>query len=173
MPKEKFRGFKLCKEEIINLQVDRLLLGIAKEAKERGGLGAIQGKIFIESIDGYNDDPRELWEIPEAKRYFKKLDEVAPFFLYFIANEIFDKGVRLYLKMFINPAFFTDPNLNKKTAKQAGDFVGKRIHAIVSYCKEINMNGEVQAAPRETIYQIYKCMGYDISREKISRDMGI
>ena len=34
----------------------------------------LQGRIEI-SISGYDDDPRELWEIPEVIAWFKKADD--------------------------------------------------------------------------------------------------
>ena len=34
-------------------------------------------------IDGYDDDPRELYEIDEVRRWMRKLDEQFPFWFYF------------------------------------------------------------------------------------------
>jgi hypothetical protein len=38
-------------------------------------------------VDGYNDDPRDLWEIPEVKEYFRNIDARFPYWLFF-----FDKA---------------------------------------------------------------------------------
>lgn len=34
-------------------------------------------------IDGYDDDPRPLWEITEVREYFKTLDLLFPYWFYF------------------------------------------------------------------------------------------
>lgn len=165
-PKEVFRGFRLCREEIENVSVERLLLGIAKEANERGGLGKMQGKIFFE-IEGYNEDQRELWEIPEVRAYFKKLDEVAPFFLYFLANEILGRTVRLYLKMFIDPNFFATDNPTPRVKARVTDFLNQRMEAITSYCNGVNSGETAKVDPREVFFKIYKCMGYQVTRKEV------
>lgn len=169
MSREAFRGFRLSKEEIIDSDVSRFLLGIAREANERGGLGTVQGKIFFE-IDGYNDDKRGLWEIPEVRRYFRKLDETAPFFLYYIANETFAPLVRTYLKMFIDQSFFTNLNPNQKIKQDAETFIRDKIQSVTSYCHKINSVEEIKVDRRETIFQIYKCMEFDVSREGVFQD---
>jgi hypothetical protein len=49
-------------------------------------LRGLQSKIgFL--IDGYNDDPRELFQIPEVRKYFQQIQAVWPFGLYFFNNE--------------------------------------------------------------------------------------
>jgi len=169
MPKEIFRGFKLCKDEVVNLDVNRLLLGIAREANTRGGLGKIQGKIFFE-IDGYNDDERKPWEIPEVRKYFKSLDEIAPFFLYFIANEVLGESVRTYLSMFIDPDFFATFNPGPEMKQEIDVFIKNRIHAVADYCEKINSSEKAGVDPRETIFQVFRCMGHDTKREDIFKD---
>lgn len=48
-------------------------------------------KKYKESIDlsvfGYEDDPRELYEIPEVRNWMQKLDKQFPYWLYFLSKE--------------------------------------------------------------------------------------
>jgi hypothetical protein len=37
-------------------------------------------------VDGYNDDARELFEVPEVRRYIKALDDEWPFWFYFLSQ---------------------------------------------------------------------------------------
>ena len=37
-------------------------------------------------IDGYNDDPRELFEIPEVRAYLKRLDQEWPYWFFFLSQ---------------------------------------------------------------------------------------
>lgn len=47
-------------------------------------------KYFFERVDigvsDYDDDPRELWDIPEVKTYLKQLDKLFPYWFYFLST---------------------------------------------------------------------------------------
>ena len=43
---------------------------------------AFQGYVFL--ISGYDDDPRELYQIPEVVSFIKDLNSKLPFWLYFV-----------------------------------------------------------------------------------------
>jgi hypothetical protein len=38
-------------------------------------------------VDGYDNDPRELWEIPEVRSWFQVLDKRWPYWFYFSCTE--------------------------------------------------------------------------------------
>jgi hypothetical protein len=42
-----------------------------------------QRKVFL-YIDGYDDDPRDLWEVEEVRRWAQVLDVAFPFWFYFL-----------------------------------------------------------------------------------------
>jgi hypothetical protein len=44
-------------------------------------------------VDGYNDDPRELFEIPEVRAYIKRLDRVWPNWFFFLSQA--DESIKL------------------------------------------------------------------------------
>jgi hypothetical protein len=44
----------------------------------------LQGKVRV-SISGYDDDKRELWEIPEVLRWFELAEPVVKYWFYFLA----------------------------------------------------------------------------------------
>jgi hypothetical protein len=99
------RNFELTRDEVEAGSVERFFLGIAREAEARGGVARIQGRIGF-FISGYEKDPRELFEIPQVRRYFHKLEAMAPFFLYYIADESQGALIRLFAKMFLNDGNF-------------------------------------------------------------------
>ena len=45
-----------------------------------------QGRVKI-SFDGFNHDPREIYEIPEIRRFCAELDKHFPYWLYFLSME--------------------------------------------------------------------------------------
>ena len=61
------------------LQVLRQLTGNPENA-----VGAC-GRISL-VIDGYNADPRELFEIPEVRRYIKAIDDLWPYWFFFLSQ---------------------------------------------------------------------------------------
>lgn len=46
-----------------------------------------ENKLFI-MIEGYDDDPRELYEIEEVRNYFSVLDKLFPYWFYFLAKDV-------------------------------------------------------------------------------------
>lgn len=50
------------------------------------------GRISL-MVDGYNDDPRELFEIPKVRAYFKRLDQAWPNWFFFLSQ--IDESIKL------------------------------------------------------------------------------
>ena len=50
------------------------------------------GRISL-AVDGYNDDPRELFEVPEVRAYIKRLDQAWPSWFFFLSQA--DESVKL------------------------------------------------------------------------------
>ena len=44
-------------------------------------------------VDGYNDDPRELFEIPEVRSYLARLDQAWPYWFFFLSQA--DESIKL------------------------------------------------------------------------------
>jgi hypothetical protein len=44
-------------------------------------------------VDGYNDDPRELFEVPEVRAYIKRLDQAWPNWFFFLSQA--DESIKL------------------------------------------------------------------------------
>lgn len=60
------------------------------------------------SFEGYDSDPRELWEIREVRSYVKKLTDAWPNWMYFIDNSMYS-FVATYLCL-VEVRRTTDPN---------------------------------------------------------------
>ncbi|GFZ32728.1 hypothetical protein CSC2_32540 [Clostridium zeae] len=67
--------------EALDLQEIDKMLNVFK----RTGIKKYKNNIVFQ-IDGYNDDPREIFEIPEIKAFFKKVFDKYPYMLYFLSN---------------------------------------------------------------------------------------
>lgn len=68
-----------------------------------------KAKSYQEKVDvafhGYDDDQRELFEIPEVRHFVYKLDEAFPFWLFFLSKHFL--GLQCLLLCFL-PPFLTD-----------------------------------------------------------------
>ena len=82
MKDKKMIVLQVTREEVETCDVTRILdifLGFLQSPRE-----------FYDSVEitvsGYDDDPRELWEIPEVKRWFETLDKAWPFAFFFMST---------------------------------------------------------------------------------------
>ena len=85
---------------VISQQSDGTVLQIAQEAIQNcdtseyvnmlhGATGTVQSfesvfQKYVLLISGYDDDPRELYQIPEVVSFIKDLNSKLPFWLYFV-----------------------------------------------------------------------------------------
>jgi len=83
---------------------------VVAESLERGGFG----KLLQFSVDGYTEDTRGLWDIPEVVSYFKSLHEKTPYLLFWMGKEsvplycrILTGGSPTTLEKFLKDAFFS------------------------------------------------------------------
>ena len=60
--------------------IDRMSSRVANPKPEDAGNFAIL-------VDGYNDDPEEVYTIQSVRDYYKKLDEEWPYLLFFAENQ--------------------------------------------------------------------------------------
>ena len=74
-----------------------------------GRLHNLFGKVRF-GLDGYNDDPRELFEIPEARAFLRKLTEEWPYFFY--ASDLEDRFLDTLIKCLVpNLKVIRAPNM--------------------------------------------------------------
>jgi len=87
---------------LLDLGVDSILLVVSRDEIERLDLSNCLQVLnsLIESrekamrfrdrvvfgVDGYNDDPRELFEIPEVRTFIRELDGKWPYWLFFLSK---------------------------------------------------------------------------------------
>jgi len=75
------------------------------------------------AFDGYNDDSRELYEIPEVRDYVCKLDDAFPFWLYFLSKR--HGGLMSIILCFL-PPFLTPEAQTRIHPLRMGEYLLKR-----------------------------------------------
>ena len=72
--------------EVETADVSRTAAVLSRVLADRSAVQRYRGRVDL-SFDGYSNDPRELYEIPEVRRFCKKLDEAFPYWFYFLSTE--------------------------------------------------------------------------------------
>lgn len=120
------------------MEIDFLSVVIGREQVEAGDIReplSVLRKLltrdaanqFCERVDigvaGYDEDPRELYEIPEVRDFIYKLDEEFPYWLYFLTKQ--GLGLMFVLSCFCPP--FLTPEAQQRIWKdRIADYLTRR-----------------------------------------------
>lgn len=77
-----FVGIVISRKEIESLDIAAVLKSLESMLYDAETVQAFQGQMCL-SFQGYDNDPRELYEIPEVRRYMALLDSNFPYWFYF------------------------------------------------------------------------------------------
>ncbi len=111
------------------LQVLRQLTGNPENA-----VGAC-GRISL-VIDGYNADPRELFEIPEVRRYIKAIDELWPYWFFFLSQV--DDSIKI-VESCLCDSIEVMPGVASIDTEQLNHALTRHFSAMDYYCEAINL----------------------------------
>jgi hypothetical protein len=111
------------------LQVLRQLAGNPEKAV------AACGRISL-VIDGYNTDPRELFEIPEVRRYIKALDDMWPYWFFFLSQA--DDSIKV-VESCLCDSIEVVPGVTSVDNEQLNTCLTRHFSALNHYCESINL----------------------------------
>jgi hypothetical protein len=75
----------ISKEEIENNDLSQTLKQLNYLIKDKGTLERFHQRLDI-GVSGYDNDKRELFEVPEVRKYLQDLDSKFPYWFYFLNN---------------------------------------------------------------------------------------
>jgi hypothetical protein len=111
------------------LQVLRQLAGNPEK-----GLAAC-GRISL-VIDGYNSDPRELFEVPEVRGYIKALDDMWPYWFYFLSQA--DDSIKI-VESCLCESIEVIPGVTSIDNEQLDVYLTRHFSAMNHYCEALNL----------------------------------
>ena len=74
------------RSEVEALDVSRTALILSRVLADRSAVERYRGSVDLAFL-GYSNDPRELYDIPEVRRFCSKLDDAFPYWFYFISTD--------------------------------------------------------------------------------------
>lgn len=79
--------FVLSRQQIERMEIDESLVFLRSllPPNRPGDIWALKGRISL-AVDGYDHDPRELFEIPEVCQYLRAIDDLWPFWFFFFSQ---------------------------------------------------------------------------------------
>ncbi len=76
----------ISKSEIETLNITPALETLSKLLSDRGTALQYKGRVLL-CVKGYDSDSRELYEVPEVKKYIQLLDSRFPYWFFFLSIE--------------------------------------------------------------------------------------
>ena len=80
------------RSQVEDVDVSRTAVTLSRVLVDRNTVEQYQGRVDM-AFFGYSNDPRELYDIPEVRHFCSKLDEVFPYWFYFLSTEGVTLGV--------------------------------------------------------------------------------
>jgi hypothetical protein len=74
--------FDISHDDVIHCDIRTVSEALNRLLQSRQSVIASRGKIAL-SFSGYDDDPRDVWDISEIRRYVAALDANFPYWFYF------------------------------------------------------------------------------------------
>jgi len=87
-------------------------------------------------IDGYNTDSRELFEIPEVRRYIQQLDAMWPYWFFYLSQV--DDSIKV-IESCLCDSIEVVPGVTSIDTEQLNDCLTRHFSALNSYCEAINL----------------------------------
>ncbi len=87
-------------------------------------------------IDGYNKDPRELFEIPEVRRFIKELDAIWPYWFFFLSQA--DDSIKV-IESCLCDSIEVVPGVTSIDSEQLQNCLSRHFSAMNNYCESLRL----------------------------------
>lgn len=96
------------------------------------------GRISL-AIDGYNDDPRELFEVPEVRAYLQRLDQEWPYWFFFLSQA--DESIK-FLESCLSDTIEVIPGVTSIDLRQMDHALARHFGAMNQLCEDLGVSDE-------------------------------
>ena len=152
----------ISRREIELGQTDDVLAFLERISSRRGEAVAACGRLCI-TVEGYDADPRELFEIEEVRRFMRALDATWPYWFYFM-NQV-DDGLK-WLESCLCDCIEVVPGVASIDSEQLENQLARHFAALESYCSALAIPPEQHEEISEGIIALFR----NASVERIEGD---
>jgi len=124
------------REQIVAGDIQEPLTVLQQLVADPGKAIAASGRISL-VIDGYNQDPRELFEIPEVRRYIQLLDASWTYWFFFLSQA--DDSIKI-LESCLCDSIEVVPGVMSIDMQQLEGQLAKHFAAMNRYCASLNFS---------------------------------
>lgn len=114
-------------------------------------------------IDGYNDDPRELFEVPEVRAYVQRIDQQWPYWFFFLSQA--DDSIKL-VESCLCDTIEVIPGVASIDIQQMERSLARHFGAMNALCEALNVPEEKNEEISEGIISLI----HNASVERIDGD---
>ena len=132
--------------------VDEPLELLRSLSADRGVAIEFCGRISL-VVDGHNDDPRELFEVPEVRAYLKRLDQAWPYWFFFLSQA--DESIKL-LESCLCETIEVVPGVTSIDLDQLDRSLTRHFGAMYRLGKELDLPKEVCEEVAEGIVGMFR-----------------
>ena len=125
----------LSREQILAMDLQEPLTVLRQLAGNPEKAVSACGRISL-VIDGYNTDSRELFEIPEVRRYIQQLDAMWPYWFFFLSQV--DDSIKV-IESCLCDSIEVVPGVTSIDTQQLNDCLTRHFSALNSYCEALNL----------------------------------
>lgn len=125
----------ISREQILAMDLQEPLTVLRQLAGNPEKAVSACGRISL-VIDGYNTDSRELFEIPEVRRYIQQLDAMWPYWFFFLSQV--DDSIKV-IESCLCDSIEVVPGVTSIDTEQLNDCLTRHFSALNSYCEAINL----------------------------------
>jgi hypothetical protein len=123
------------REQIMEMDLHEPLTVLRQLAGNPEKAIAACGRLSV-VIDGYNADPRELFEIPEVRRYIQQMDAMWPYWFFFLSQA--DDSIKV-IESCLCDSIEVIPGVTSVDIEQLNHCLTRHFSALNSYCESLNL----------------------------------
>ena len=118
---------------------------------------AFMGRVSV-IVEGYDDDPRELFEIPQVRAFVATLDDAWPYWFFFLSQV--DDSIKL-IESCLCETIEVVPGVASFDFEQLERYLARHFTAFHRLCEAVNLPPETAEAISEEIIRLFQNASVD------------
>jgi hypothetical protein len=139
------------REAVFACDTEQILLGLSVFVRSKGLAPQVQGHLRL-AFEGFDNDPRELWEIPEVRLFMERLDAVFPY--WFFLADLNSATLHLIASCLCRVSEVA-PGFTLFDSGDLAQFMGRQFHGMNQLWAEHQLSEELNRSVSDQILAIF------------------